>query len=311
MVRTLDDPILKSQPLQSVNKKNKFRFDKVESFILIAPSFLLLFILTIVPLVFSVGISLFDYSLLSASSATFVGLDNFVRAFNDSKFWDSVVVTIIQVVATVVGQMVCGMLVALLLSREFKGVKIARALYMIPMMITPVVSGIMWRMLFNTDLGMVNYLLSLIGIDKIDWLGNASTALITIIITDIWMSTPFVSIILLAGIQAISKDYYEASRIDGANILQQFAAITLPLVKPMLLLALLFRIMDAIRRFDSIMAMTAGGPGNATETLNLFAYFQGFTFWHIGYSSALSFIMLVIIFTVSVIMLNRINNIDY
>ncbi len=311
MEKTLNEPFTRLEPVNNTKKSKKFRFDKVESFILIAPSFLLLFILTIVPLVFSVGISLFDYSLLSASSATFVGLDNFVRAFNDTKFWDSVVVTIIQVVATVVGQMVCGMLVALLLSREFKGVKIARALYMIPMMITPVVSGIMWRMLFNTDLGMINYLLSLVGIDKVDWLGNATTALVTIIITDIWMSTPFVAIILLAGIQAISKDYYEASRIDGANLIQQFAAITLPLVKPMMLLALLFRIMDAIRRFDSIMAMTAGGPGNATETLNLFAYFQGFTFWHIGYSSALSFIMLVLIFTVSVVMLNRINNIDY
>ncbi len=285
--------------------------DKVEQFLLMAPSFFLLFLLTVVPLLFSVGISLFEYSLLSADTATFVGFDNFVRAFTDNDFWHSVWITIVQVTTTVVGQMVCGMGIALLLSREFLGVKIVRGLYIIPMMITPVVSGIMWRMLFNTDLGMINYFLSLVGIDKVNWLGDSSTALLTVIITDIWMSTPFVAVILLAGLQSISKDYYEASTIDGATKINQFLHITLPLVKPMMLLALLFRVMDAIRRFDSIMAMTAGGPGNATETLNLFAYFQGFTFWHIGYSSALSFIMLVIIFGLSVILLNRIQKVDY
>ncbi len=285
--------------------------DRIEQFLLMFPSFFLLFLLTIVPLIFSVGISLFDYSLLAADTATFVGLGNFIRAFSDGAFWHSVWISLVQVGGTVVGQMICGMAIALLLSREFKGVKIARGLYIIPMMITPIVSGIMWRMLFNTDLGMINYFLSLVGIDKVNWLGDSSTALLTIIVTDIWMSTPFVAVILLAGIQAISKDYYEASTIDGASRTKQFINITLPLVKPMMLLALLFRVMDAIRRFDSIMAMTAGGPGNSTETLNLFAYFQGFTFWHIGYSSALSFIMLVIIFGLSIFMLNKINSVDY
>ncbi len=313
--------IVKGNAVADLNKKqsnivkrkasNYSTKDKLEQFILMAPSFFLLFLLTVVPLLFSVGISLFEYSLLSADTATFVGLDNFIRAFSDPDFWHSVWITIVQVVTTVVGQMVCGMAIALLLSREFFGVKIIRGLYIIPMMITPVVSGIMWRMLFNTDLGMINYFLSLIGIDKVNWLGDSSTALMTVVITDIWMSTPFVAVILLAGIQAISKDYYEASTIDGATKINQFLHITLPLVKPMMLLALLFRVMDAIRRFDSIMAMTAGGPGNATETLNLFAYFQGFTFWHIGYSSALSFIMLVIIFGLSVLLLNRIQKVDY
>ncbi len=297
---------------KSVQHKSSYlKRDRIENFLLMAPSFFLLFLLTIVPLVFSVGISLFDYSLLSSAEASFVGLDNFIRAFSDDAFWHSVWISLLQVGGTVIGQMTCGMIIALLLAREFKGVKIARAIYIIPMMITPIVSGIMWRMLFNTDLGMINYFLSIFGVESVNWLGSNSTALWTIIVTDIWMSTPFVTIILLAGIQAISKDYYEASTIDGANHVQQFFAITLPLVKPMMLLALLFRVMDAIRRFDSIMAMTGGGPGDATETLNLFAYFQGFTFWHIGYSSALSFIMLIIIFALSIVMLNKIQKVDY
>ena len=284
--------------------------DKVTYFMLIGPSFLLLFLLTIVPLIFSVGIALFDYTLMNPDAIRFVGLDNFARACQDKNFWHSIWVSFIQVCTTVIGQMVCGMLIALLLSREFRGVKLMRALYIIPMMITPVVSGIMWRMLFNTDLGMINYLLSLLHIPPVNWLGDSSTALMTVIITDIWMSTPFVSTILLAGIQSISKDYYEAARMDGAGTVRQFFSITLPLVRPMLLLALLFRIMDAIRRFDSIMAMTAGGPGNATETLNLFAYNQGFNYWYIGYSSALSFLMLIIIFTISIVLLRRIQRSD-
>lgn len=215
-------------------------------------------------------------------------------------------ITVIQVVSTVVGQMVLGMLVALLLSREFRGAKLMRSLYIIPMMITPIVSGIMWRMMFNADLGIINYMLGKLGVSAINWLGSPNTALATIIITDIWLSTPFVTMILLAGIQAISNDYYDAAAMDGVNTLQRFFYITLPLCKPMVLLALLFRIMDAIRRYDSIMAMTAGGPGIATQTLNIYAYYQGFSYFNIGYSSALSMILLVTIFIISIILLGKI-----
>jgi multiple sugar transport system permease protein len=284
--------------------------DRLSYGLLMAPSFGLLFLLTVVPLIFSVGVSLFNYNILTPNTFRFNGIDNFLRAFNDRYFWKSVRISLIQVTGTVAGQMVVGMLVALLLSREFKGVKLLRGLYIVPMMITPVVSGLMWRMLFNTDLGMINYLLSVVGIGRVNWLGDSTMALITVIITDIWMSTPFVTTILLAGIQSISKDYYEAARVDGANIFRQYFHITLPLLKPMILLSVLFRAMDAIRRFDSIMAMTGGGPGNATETLNLYAYNQGFSNWYIGYSSAISFIMLVIIFSLSIFLLSRIRKVD-
>lgn len=270
------------------------------------PSFVTLFVLTVVPLVFSLGISLFDYNITNTQNMKFVGFSNFIRALKDDYFISAIGITVIQVVATVVGQMVLGMLIALLLSREFKVAKIMRSLYIIPMMITPVVSGIMWRMMFNADLGIVNYMLGKLGVPAINWLGSQSTALAAIIITDIWLSTPFVTMILLAGIQAISNDYYDAAAMDGVNTLQKFFYITLPLTKPMVLLALLFRIMDAIRRYDSIMAMTAGGPGIATQTLNIYAYYQGFSYFNIGYSSSLSMILLVTIFVISIVLLRKI-----
>ena len=162
------------------------------------PSFVVLIALTAVPLIFSLGISLFEYNITKPQSAGFAGIGNFVRAFKDEYFRSAIKVTVIQVVSTVTGQMVLGMLIALLLSREFKGVKLLRSLYIIPMMITPVVSGIMWRMMFNADLGIVNYLLGKLNVPAVNWLGSPKTALVTIIATDIWLSTPFVTMILLA-----------------------------------------------------------------------------------------------------------------
>lgn len=273
---------------------------------LVTPAFVLLFLLTVVPILFSLVISFFNFKFTQMNNIRFIGVDNFVRAVKDRKFWESVETTAIQVVATVSGQMIIGMIAALLLSREGRAIRILRSIYIIPMMITPIVTGMMFRMMFNADMGIFNYLLGLIGVDPVNWLGTGKNALITVILTDIWLSTPFVTMILMAGVQSISQDYYDAAAIDGVSRLQQFFYITVPLIKPMILLALLFRIMDAIRRYDSIMAMTAGGPGTATQTLNIYSYYQGFSYYNIGYSSALSLVMLIVIFSISMTLLKRI-----
>lgn len=282
--------------------------DRRSLHILTMPALLVLVALTVVPLLFSFGIALFDYNITKPQNMSFVGLNNFLRALQDDLFRSAIKITVIQVIATVAGQMFLGMAIALLLSREFKGAKLMRSLYIIPMMITPVVSGIMWRMMLNADLGIINYLLGKLGIGAVNWLGSPGMALVAVIVTDIWLSTPMVTMILLAGIQGISQDYYDAAVVDGANTPQRFLYVTLPLVKPMILLALLFRIMDAIRRYDSIMAMTAGGPGTATQTLNIYAYYQGFSYFNIGYSSALSMILLICIFVISLVLLKMIRN---
>ena len=286
------------------------RKDDYSFYALVAPAFVLLFALTVVPILFSLIISFFNFKLTQMNNIRFAGFDNFIRAFQDRNFRESVRTTIIQVVTTVSGQMILGMAAALLLSREGRLIRILRSLYIIPMMITPIVTGLMFRMMFNADMGIFNYLLSLIGISPVNWLGDGRNALITVIVTDIWLSTPFVTMILMAGVQSVSQDYYDAAIIDGVNGIQQFFYITVPLIKPMILLALLFRIMDAIRRYDSIMAMTAGGPGTATQTLNIYSYYQGFSYYSIGYSSALSLIMLIIIFSISLVLLKRIQSSD-
>ncbi|MBQ5950941.1 MAG: sugar ABC transporter permease [Lachnospiraceae bacterium] len=277
---------------------------------LVTPAFILLFVLTVVPILFSVVMSFFNFKFTQMNNIRFIGFGNFVRAFGDRNFRSAIWITIVQVVTTVTGQMLIGMGAALLLSREGRTIRILRSMYIVPMMITPIVTGMMFRMMFNADMGIFNYLLSLIGVAPVNWLGDGKMALITVIVTDIWLSTPFVTMILMAGVQSISPDYYEAAAIDGVSKVQQFFHITLPLMRPMILLALLFRIMDAIRRYDSIMAMTAGGPGTSTQTLNIYAYYTGFSYFNIGYSSSLSLIMLIIIFTISMVLLHRMKKED-
>ena len=249
--------------------KSWFGLDRDDNrifFWLMIPSFLVLFSITIVPLIGSFVSSLFDWDLSNPDERSFIGLQNFVNLFTNSDFWYSAWLTLYQVGATVIGQLVLGMLIALLLARQFKGVKLLRSVYLIPMMTTPIVAGLIWKMLFNPDRGMINYFLSFIGIENVNWLGDSALAMPAIIITDLWLSTPFVTVILLAGIMSISPEYLEAAKVDGASAFRSFWHITLPLLKPMIWLALLFRVMDAIKRFDTIYVMTGGGPGRSTET---------------------------------------------
>lgn len=277
----------------------------VHSMLLVVP-FSILFALTALPLVGAISISLFDWNLADPDGPRFIGLQNYATMLASDGFWNSVWRTIYQVVGTVVGQLIIGMGIALLLARNFRGAGALRSLYLIPMMMTPVVVGLTWRMLFDAERGMINYLLSLVGVPGPNWLGDATFAMPAVIITDWWLSTPFVTVILLAGILSIPNEVYEAARVDGAGPWMIFRWITLPLLKPMILLALLFRLMDAIKRFDSIYVMTGGGPGNATETLDLHAYFAAFQNLQIGYGAAIAAVILLIMFSTSTIILRAV-----
>jgi multiple sugar transport system permease protein len=283
-----------------LRQDNKFSW-----FLLIGPPFILLFLLTAVPLVLSLYTSMLDWNLADPAGAVFVGLQNFADLAVDKAFWNSMGLTAYQVIGTVSIQLVFGTIIALLLAQDFKGGQFLRSVYLIPMMTTPVVVGLMWRMLYNTDSGMVNYILGLVGIAPVNWLGDASTAMPALIAADVWLSTPFVVVILLAGLRSIPGEVYEAAQMDGASGFKMFWQITLPLLTPMIMLAVLFRVMDAIRRFDTIYVMTGGGPGNATETLDLFAYFNAFTYLEVGKGAAIATVMLLIIFLVSLPILRQ------
>ncbi|GAA3401096.1 carbohydrate ABC transporter permease [Paenibacillus hodogayensis] len=273
--------------------------------LLIAPAFIILLVLSMGPLLHSLYTGMFDWN-MSKPTKTFVGFGNYKEILQDTFFWNALLNTLYQVVGTVGIQLLVGLVIALLLNRTFKGVKVLRSLYLLPMMTTPIVVGLVWRMLFNPELGMINYYLGKIGITGPNWLGDPGWAMPSIILSDVWLSTPFLTMILLAGLQTLPADPYESAELDGANRFQMFWYVTLPLLKPYIYMALLFRMMDAIKRFDTIYIMTGGGPGNKTETLNIYIYHQAFEFLKTGYAAALSNVMLVIILLVSVYFLRQI-----
>ena len=262
--------------------------------------------LTLIPLVYTGYFSLLNWNLAMPFERSFEGLANYVEMFQTDLFWTALSNSFYQVFGTVTLQVLIGVPVALLLNRRAPGIHILRTLYLFPMMTTPIVVGLIWRMLFNTEVGFINYVLSLIGLPGLNWLGNVHLAMPAVILTDVWLSTPFVAIIVLAGLQSIPEELYEAARVDGASAWHSFWGITLPLLRPVLVLAVLFRIMDAFKRFDTIFIMTGGGPGTATETLNLHAYFQGFQYLNIGYAAAITLVILAIVLALGVFLIRAV-----
>jgi multiple sugar transport system permease protein len=286
----------------------KARADRLAYGMLIWPSFVVLFVLTILPLLLNLYLAFTNTTITTMGSAKFIGLDNFVRIFTKDKYFVQACVTTLKLVVGTVGlQVFFGLLVALLWNSSFRGVRACRVLHLIPMMITGIVAGFIWRMLFNADMGIINYLLKSVGLSGINWLGDETAAVYSVIITNLWGGTPFVTIILLSALQGVDDSYLEAAIIDGANRFQIFFKVILPLIRASVLLAVMFRLMDAIRQYDLIDALTYGGPGTATMQLNLYTYKVGFEQWRMGYGAALAMIILVIILVCSLTFMRFIN----
>ena len=287
--------------------RNFYRRDRTSFLLLMGPPFVIIFILTVVPFFYSAYLSMWKMNFAMPANTRFVGLGNFIYMMSeDPYFWTIIRNTAVQVLGTVSLQVVVGVMLALLFSRAARGMNVARSLLMLPMMATPVVIGVIWRFMVNPEFGIINYLLSLLHIAGPDWLGRPGLAMGTIIAADVWLSTPFVTVILIAGISSLPIEPFEAATVDGASSWQSFIYITLPLLSPVIWVAVMFRLIDALKRFDSIVIMTAGGPGNATETLNLFAYSNAFTMMDAGYGSALAVLLFVLIGFVSIFTIRRV-----
>jgi len=274
--------------------------EKIAPFVFIGPAVIILFLIVIFPMVYSIGISLSEWNLMRGGNWKFVGLRNYYYTFfQDPDFYTSLKVTLEYVVVAVGLELLLGLGVALLLNRPLKKIGIMRTILVIPTTMTPVVVGIIWRLLYNPELGVLNYFLELFGFQKLNWLGDPNLALPSVIMADIWEWTPFMALILLAGLQSLPKEPFEASIVDGASYLQLFRYITFPLLLPTLIIALLLRVMDAFKTFDLIFVLTKGGPGLSTELLSFYTYKYGFKFFHMGRASALSYILFLILFVIT------------
>jgi multiple sugar transport system permease protein len=276
--------------------------------VLLTPTIFVLLALTIFPFFYSLALSFHKWNMMENVGWKFIGLQNYGRMLlQDSLFWSAVRVSIIYLTITVSAQFTFGLVVALLLNRDLRATGVIRTIVVLPMMATPVAVGLIWRFMYNTDLGMINYLLSVIGINRLDWLGNVKTGFWAVVIVDVWQWTPFMSLILLAALQALPHDLYEAASIEGARWLQAFRLITLPLIRPAVLVALLIRIMDSFKTFDLIFVLTGGGPGATTQVLSMYTYKVGFRQFEMGQASALSFFMLIIVLVIANIFLKMMN----
>jgi multiple sugar transport system permease protein len=268
------------------------------AYLMTLPVVVALFALLIFPLLFSFYIST-QSSAEGLKSLRFVGFLNYKEVFTSSIFWTSVSNTAIFLAATVSTTAIAGFLIALLLDSVRKGTGALRTIFILPLAVAPVVSGLTWGMMFNPVYGVVNYLLSVVGLPALGWATEMKTALLTIVIIDTWQWTPFMIIVLYAGLQMLPLEPYESARIDGATKLQEVWFITLPLLKPIFIIALIFRLMDAFKSFDVIYSVTKGGPGHATETMVVRAYLESLSYHRLEIGAVIGVILLVITFVVT------------
>ena len=230
-----------------------------------------------------------------------VGLKNYISVLQNSKFQSALFHTCFFVITTIILEFIIGFIVALLLYRETAGSKFFKLIFAVPLMVAPVVSGLQWRWLFADQYGIINHLLSKIGIEAPLWFTSAQTSWVTIIVANLWLAAPFVILVLLAGLGGLSEEMNEAAEIDGANKWQVFRSIILPQLKPTILIILVIRLTDAFRIYDLIYILTGGGPGGKTEVLSTYIYKRIFTDWDFGRGSAASFIVMVIICLLSLL----------
>ncbi|MGE5238641.1 MAG: carbohydrate ABC transporter permease [Chloroflexota bacterium] len=252
----------------------------------IAPALVLLCLVTLYPVLYVFYLS-FQRRLLIFDVARFTGIGNYLFLLRDERFWNAMGNTVYFTAVSVSIEIALGLCIALILNRSFRGRGFVRAAVLVPWAIPTVVSARMWEWMYNADFGILNYLLGV----RMNWLGSPLLALNAAVAMDVWKATPFVTVLLMAALQVIPRELYQAARVDGAGRFSLFTRITLPLLVPTMLVVLLFRTLDAFRVFDAVYVLTGGGPANTTETLSIYAYKVLFQTLQFGYGSALSVII--------------------
>jgi len=277
------------------------------SILFLVPAMVTLLGITVFPLLYELRLAFSSWELTITTQSEFVGFQNFIDiVLNDPRFWSSMRVTAILTGGGVTIQLILGTGLALLLNRLHAWRTPFVSLLLIPVMIAPVVAGFQFRMIYHDQFGPLNYMFELLTFGKwrgFAWVADPNVALTAVMLTDIWQWTPFLMLIVLAGLQSISPELYEAARVDGATAWGSFRHITVPLLLPFVVIGILIRAMDCFKLFDIIYLVTGGGPGNITETVSFYTYLQGFKFFSLGYTAALAFVQLIVIIVIAQIFL--------
>ena len=264
----------------------------------ITPTVLVLMLVVLIPLIFSFIVSFFNYTLVDPSFERFIFFKNYSTIFQDTYLWNSLKITLIFVFTVVPLEFVLGFFIALLLNRDIRFKGLFYTILTIPMVMSPVAVGLIWKMFLHADLGIVNYIFSVFNLPSVNWLGSNKIALFTIILIDIWHQISFMILILLAGLKSLPKEPFESAKIDGASNTQSFFYITLGLMKPVISVAILIRVIFSFKTYDLVYIMTRGGPGVSTELISYFIYKKTFMGMDFSQATAISYVLLAIIMVI-------------
>jgi multiple sugar transport system permease protein len=294
---------------RAAGRRGAHPFDKRErrfALALLAPALVLLLVTTTAPLAYLGWTSLQRLDMSMPWLQGFAGLDNYARMGGDPRFWNSLSLTVVYTASTVVLQVLVGLSLALLVLQIPKGQGVLRVAAILPIVLAPVVVGLFWRTLvLSPDVGLVDLVSRTLGLGSHNWLGDPNLALISVIAIHTWQWTPFAFLVLLATLATLPPDIYEAARLDRASAWQRFRYLTLPLIRPAVVMVVILRTMTALSAFAAIFAATGGGPGSATEILNLYAYRTSFSELNLGYGASLAVVLLGITLAVSWLLFRR------
>jgi multiple sugar transport system permease protein len=288
--------------------RSALRSRRPAAWLMLAPALALFAGIAVLPLgeLLAMSVSRIDW-IEGKARWSFVGADQYVQVLRDALFHAGIVNTLVFAVAAVAAQMVLGFFLALMTTRITRGRVAYRTVFILPILVPGIVIGAIWKLMYNFDFGVLNQMLGALGLPAVEWLGNASTALLAVVAVDVWHWTPFVFLLMLAGLESLPQDVYEAAHVDGATFLQELRYITLPMMLPTIVVTLVFRAIAGIKVFDEIYLLTAGGPGTATEVVSFTIFRRFFTEGQMGYGSAMSVVVLVAI-TLAFVVAHRLSS---
>jgi multiple sugar transport system permease protein len=275
------------------------------AFVLIAPAMGLLLAINVFPFLFAVYISFHYWTLSRPIPPRFVGWLNYRELFADERFLQSLITSVQFVVTAVSIEMLLGFALAFAFNAKLKGLVTLRKIALLPIMVTPLATGLVWFYIFNENFGAANWFISLLGFERVGFLTQGSTALLSIAIADVWQWTPFIMLVLFAALQSLPEYAFEAAKMDGLNSWQTFWRVTLPLLRPAIMVVLVLRVVDALRMIELVFLMTKGGPGGDTEVLPWYLYTTGFQSLDLGYAAAMAVVMIILVTIIAQLLIRR------
>ncbi|MCZ8515589.1 sugar ABC transporter permease [Paenibacillus filicis] len=278
-------------------------FDRNLKWIYTLPALLFVLLMMVFPIAYTVRISFYEWSMSATTPPKWVGLTNYLALFKDERFWHAVSSTFQFTLFAIVLQTVLGVAIAVLLNREFMGKNLVKTLFLLPMVATPVAMGLVWLLIYEPSIGVANLLLKSLGLPAQLWLASPTQVIPSLVLIDVWEWTPMIALIVMAGLSTLPSDPYEAADVDGATGWQKFAYITLPLLRPTIIVAVMLRLIDVLKTFDIIYSTTQGGPNLASETLNLYGYVQGFQYFKLGMASSLLVIFFALVMGLTLLLI--------